>query len=1075
MDNRRHASIRASAGSGKTFVLSQRFIGLLARGVPVERITALTFSRKAAREIFESVIEHLCTAAAGPREAARASEHVGMDISHGGFGEILCQLLRNLHRLRVGTIDSFITGILRLFPEHYAVPPDFSLFDSAGEEARKVHGMVLGRILSGSAGETERFAKAFYAATAGRHEKRLGSVLEKKLMGSQEIYRSAPDCRYWGAVRAEGAAAGERGRSAAAAAAALTANGEIARLPEKARHRWRVFLEAASGRVPGSSWSRELDYLFAKITAARQDILDGTAHVAVERSSLALEGSIRDDLLALLEDLVGKEIEVSAERSRGLCRLLQVYEREYGHVVRSEGRMSFSDAVEFVAGQGPATPSLVREREDRLYIEYRLDARLDHWLIDEFQDTSRRQWDIFANLADEILQSRDGERTFFVVGDPKQAIYGWRGGDAALLGEFTEQYGEQLEQVSLSRSYRSSPAVIEAVNLIFGNVAERGLPDETAASWQALWRDHTSGGEAAGRRGVAMVVEPTSGEIKPSLEDRYGLVARILEETVAGRTDLSAGILVRTNEGVRRAAEYLRRHCPSVPVESDGPAAILDSLAVGIILSMVRLAFHPGDRSSLAHVLMSPLAEELEKKASGKSGLPMALLAMIRNEGYPEFVSHWGERIAASVSLDEFECRRIAQLQTAAVRFAARGGREGDDFCAFVESLRLREPGGAAVRIMTAHQSKGLDFDMVILPDLQDWGSMDKPRAGEMSIARDDDGEVLWVMSPPRRSVAAWDDRLAAAARKRDSQAALQELSLLYVAATRARSALYIVTGYPGKTARALTPAAFVKKGLGSDETAGTGRNVTLSGVSCPVLFQCGDNDWHRRAGEVVKATAAPPHTGRFELKGESLERVIPSSREEGVFDAEWILGASSRRALQFGEAVHGLFQKVVHAGSADTDLIIAQWRGETNTPEGVRAEAEDHFRRALDCKEVREALGEEEGLVELWREKAFDVVVGSSWLSGIFDRVEVFDHGAGGRRARITDYKSDGIAGGAALEKAIVRYRGQMETYGEALGIILGLERAEISLRLIFTGPGVVCDIMEEGSDRSWVLNGAP
>jgi ATP-dependent helicase/nuclease subunit A len=79
-------------------------------------------------------------------------------------------------------------------------------------------------------------------------------------------------------------------------------------------------------------------------------------------------------------------------------------------------------------------------QEARLYIDYRLDCKLDHWLLDEFQDTSDLQWEVLRNLADEILQDASGQRSFFYVGDVKQAIYGWRGGNARLFGKILEQY-----------------------------------------------------------------------------------------------------------------------------------------------------------------------------------------------------------------------------------------------------------------------------------------------------------------------------------------------------------------------------------------------------------------------------------------------------------------------------------------------------------------------------------------------------------------------------------------------------------------------------------------------------------
>lgn len=103
----------------------------------------------------------------------------------------------------------------------------------------------------------------------------------------------------------------------------------------------------------------------------------------------------------------------------------------------------------------------------RLCIDYRLDCRLDHWLIDEFQDTSDVQWSVLQNLVDEVIQDPDRQRTFFCVGDVKQAIYGWRGGNPYLFRRIREQYGDVIQEESLDQSFRSCPPIIHTINRVF--------------------------------------------------------------------------------------------------------------------------------------------------------------------------------------------------------------------------------------------------------------------------------------------------------------------------------------------------------------------------------------------------------------------------------------------------------------------------------------------------------------------------------------------------------------------------------------------------------------------------------
>ena len=106
--------------------------------------------------------------------------------------------------------------------------------------------------------------------------------------------------------------------------------------------------------------------------------------------------------------------------------------------------LSFNDAQYLLTANKSAGSGLVITRDvdaqDRLYIDYRLDCQLDHWLLDEFQDTSDLQWAVLHNLLDEILQDDSGRRSLFYVGDVKQSIYRWRGGNPRLFGAILDHY-----------------------------------------------------------------------------------------------------------------------------------------------------------------------------------------------------------------------------------------------------------------------------------------------------------------------------------------------------------------------------------------------------------------------------------------------------------------------------------------------------------------------------------------------------------------------------------------------------------------------------------------------------------
>ena len=168
----------------------------------------------------------------------------------------------------------------------------------------------------------------------------------------------------------------------------------------------------------------------------------------------------------------------------------------------AKAKLTFHDLEVLLAGSSDAPRPLLAQgpsEESRLRIDYRLDAKFEHWLLDEFQDTSYMQWSIIENLVDEAVQDLSGERSLFQVGDIKQAIYAWRGGDTQLFGDIAKRYqGEDeraLKMRDLSVSWRSGEDVIQPLNQIFGNkdaLAELGLPKRALEQWH--WTPHQVAG-----------------------------------------------------------------------------------------------------------------------------------------------------------------------------------------------------------------------------------------------------------------------------------------------------------------------------------------------------------------------------------------------------------------------------------------------------------------------------------------------------------------------------------------------------------------------------------------------------
>ena len=377
-------------------------------------------------------------------------------------------------------------------------------------------------------------------------------------------------------------------------------------------------------------------------------------------------------------------------------------------------------------------------------------------------------------------------------------------------------------------------------------------------------------------------------------------------------------------------------------------------------------------------------------------------------------------------------------------------------------SLHYQE---AAIRVMTIHQAKGLGFDIVILPDLM---GRDITRDDvDLALARDAGNAPQWALKMPRRIVADNDPALTAQVLACDEESSFEELCVLYVAMTRARYGLYLLTAYPGKSSEAFTAASFVKQQLTGMLKPEDGPRVTIGGENFVCLYEHGERDWYRgipvRAPEAAAAAERlPPGFRTAASSRPRLCRLEPSAEEDIRQKASYLFSAETRDVLDFGSAVHELFAQVEWLPDADADAIVADWEGRTAASDDVKRDACTQFRDALRSPAAASVLSRPEGGAELWREKPFEVVLeGNQWVTGIFDRVTI-RRDARGRavEATVLDYKSDRIQSPSQLAAAADRYRPQLKLYRQALAQILSVPLASIRLQIFFTRVGQTVEL---------------
>lgn len=1058
----RSAALAASAGTGKTFALSNRYLALLAAGAPAPSIVALTFTRKAAGEILSRILTRLAKAAADDKGNRDLSQELA-DSRLSGFADLaaaqaaLRGLVQALPLLRIGTLDSFFLQILRQFRLEYGIGADLAIAQT--QENPEDH-LVLQRLLEQKArpaDEQRELMETFKLATFGEEKKSVYASIHRLIENQYELIQRAPEESLWG----NPARIWQDGHAPAPAPDpdwdsvfdALEAQADSLP-PGQSHNAWLAFLSTLQAVRDGSDFafgSALGDRIYAAFTSPG-GIRDS---ISFGRSAIALQPAAQSALASVFAHIRHALLLRHMVRTRGLHHLLTAYGREHrAHIART-GQLSFNDIAQLLAPTSGQTPVHLRAQMDG-----RLDARFRHWLLDEFQDTSLVQWAVIENLIDEVIQNPDADRTLFYVGDTKQAIYEWRSGDPRLFRRILDKYnrpGHVAIEVAppLVRSWRSSPVILDAVNAVFGELPDMPLPNpgklgddwhEIAAQWAAEWTPHEAADKNKSLSGhVALHVLPKPKEEgDPTPISRAADLVAELQQDLPDFDRLSVAILTRGNDdGLAMLNALVEKGVHAVWA---GNSPLLDNALLPAILSFAKLIEHPGDTLARQHVEMSMLVPAL-------SLAPANLAAwgrLIREQGYAGFAA----QLAATLDLAQapLEQSRLRTLIAVAAEFDRVPDGDALRFSSFVQAQSLpAEHTGSNIQILTMHKAKGLEYDIVLLPALGDKGITSKAK-GPLLIREQDVHEpnppVDWILSSPEKAVIETDPVLAAQLAADRQGKALEELRLLYVAMTRAKRALHLVTTAPGKTSESLRLDTVIQNTLAPGKEPDP---------AAPV-FESGDPTWwkstsssisHSRAPEIPPSPPPPcPPLHFSDLPKADAERPMDShiaSQDHAIVgtQAGWLFRPEGADARDFGTRVHALFEQI-------------EWLAPDEMPtfaEAIPADAQ--LVAAFLNNPAHHAFFERPaGSVELLLEQAFEAVLDGRWLSGKIDRLHL-ERDADGKptRARVLDFKTDQAPNPD-------RHRPQMDDYRKAVSLLFGLPPAQIACTLLFVRSGTIAEL---------------
>ena len=971
--------LSASAGSGKTFALSCRYCRLVMAGARPEAICALTFTRAATREIFAAVVERLL------------NHEVESEPGWLTCDQALEVVLDALPRLQISTIDAFSSRVARLFAYELGLSPDFMLYEEGdGAEAKAMLRETVNRALrntpAASNDELLRLFDVHYegAATAEALSVRLRNFLET----FGEVARTHPDG--WGDLSRLGDLP-----SPCDNREALVQRLRDVPLADVSDAHAKSYLAAVALYHPELDSIREWK---ARVSPdqAKLDKLRGFAETGAYKyrgKPLELGADGQTAAKALWDDLLARDLRQTADHTADLHRAILALNRAADGLADETGRLTFGALTETLARRLGGKLSVTDE--SAMYVAYRMDTAVRHLMIDEFQDTSVTQWEVLSSLARELAEGEDS--TFFYVGDVKQSIYGWRGGDVSLFGD-VRRVPDVPAGAPLVESYRSSPAVIDFINAVFDLSDEDVLTatatapwqHEALRSWQKTWCPHVAHRKDAGYARCVTLEGKNKDLWMDTLAD---LIAERWKTLSAKRLRLV--VLAFRNSVLVELQKRLRER--GVECAIDGAMTVAETPMGRLVRALLRWLADP--RATLWGEVLRRigLAEEPDS----------ALLARWNRQLAEQGYAAWLEGIFADAlrenRLSAQDLEGLSAIRQSFEALDVAGAADPTEALELVEGLTIPcSADSGTLSLMTVHHSKGLTFDVVFT--VLD-GDLSNERAVTCEVGPD------WVLEPPALSAtAAAVPALQDAALRRRSNRFRDDLCALYVAVTRARFEQIVFA--PQK--ELATPAK--RPWLLFHRVSGESKEVPGHEGAAEV-YAAGSLDWWQDVAD--RAPAPPPteHTPWVRVGEDHAEETeLPSERARAASVADLLAeGADAARVFGISE----------HARLAD----IA-WSDEPPCFPEV-------FRRP-------------EEPCELWRERTFAVTVREGGktrrLVGQFDRVHLFPES---RRAVVYDFKT------SREPVATPAYERQLRDYRAALAALTGFQPEDIRMVLLFTRSG--------------------
>lgn len=429
-----NSAIMASAGTGKTYQLAMRYIGLLLLGVEPEEIVAITFSKKAAGEIFEKIITQLIELIESEQkrlEAVRNGFLPANTTTEANLSGTLKKILASRRKLHIETNDSFLMQIIQGAPAEFGIAGEISMQDEEDDTLRQ-HAMLQALhspMLSAHAKESrEELYRILKSISFGLDKTTLYAEITELLKEYYPVYQDHPEEANWDMCD----------QPSAQALLGIESLKQIRESLEAALqkdHPEIIEVKPLEQKILDLMTNAELS---AAGSGMRPEVDEATFFIdkgflatplpnslSYYKKSYPVTPQLAEILHRLLSHIAAAELFAKQAKTHAVFQLMRLFQKTYDEQTQRAGKLVFSDILYLVNHLNQKDFGAAQ------VLQKRLDQKINHYLLDEFQDTSTNQWSAFQNLVEEVIQNMDPEvfRSFFMVGDIKQSIYQWRSGN----------------------------------------------------------------------------------------------------------------------------------------------------------------------------------------------------------------------------------------------------------------------------------------------------------------------------------------------------------------------------------------------------------------------------------------------------------------------------------------------------------------------------------------------------------------------------------------------------------------------------------------------------------------------